>query len=51
MLKSGLNVRQIYDEHHLVFMNRSRMGYTMHKDDIILLKNIQNIEGLFLRGK
>ena len=50
-LKSGLNARQIYDEHHQVFADRSRMGFSMRKDDTLLLKNIRNIERTFLRGK
>jgi hypothetical protein len=50
-LKSGLNARQIDDEHHQVFADRSRMGYPMRKDDTLILKNIRNIERTFLRGK
>ena len=42
-LKSDLNARQIYDEHHQIFTDRSRIGYPLRKDDTLILKNIRNI--------
>ena len=50
-LKSGLNACQIYGEHHQVFRDRSRMNYPIRKNDILLLKNIRNVERTFLQGK
>ena len=39
-LKSNINARQIYNEHHQMFADRLRIGYPMRKDDTLILKNI-----------